>query len=107
MKVTQNIMPGVTQLDHSNVERTTGAKENRKVNQLAVPHGSAAVEISDQAKWMKQATDIVKTTPHVRAERVQELKKKIKDGTYQVDNAGIADKLIDEHLNSDFGKNRL
>jgi anti-sigma28 factor (negative regulator of flagellin synthesis) len=39
--------------------------------------------------------------------RLQMLKKSIKDGTYQVESSKIADRLVDEHMRTDFGKNLL
>lgn len=67
----------------------------------------ATVEISDRAKLMKQATDIAHQTPDIRKEKIAALKKSIHEGTYHVDSGAIADRLVEEHLGSDFGKNRL
>lgn len=67
----------------------------------------ASVEISERAQLMKQAMDIAKNTPDIRKDKIESLKKSIKEGTYQVENSLIADRLVDEHLRSDFGKNLL
>ena len=41
------------------------------------------------------------------AKKVEAMKKAIASGTYHVDSAAIADKLVDDHLASDFGKNKI
>ena len=64
-------------------------------------------EISDNARLMQHATEIANAAPDVRKDKVEALKKAIASGTYHVDSAAIADKLVDEHLSSDFGKNKL
>ena len=69
--------------------------------------GPASVEISENAKLMQHASQIAKSSPDVRPDKVAELKKKIQDGTYEIDSAKIADKLVEEHLNNHFGKNDL
>ncbi len=69
--------------------------------------GSADVTISEKARLMKSAFDTAKASPDVRADRVNWLKQKIKDGTYRVDADAVAEKLISDHLNTDFGKNNL
>jgi negative regulator of flagellin synthesis FlgM len=65
------------------------------------------VEISEHAQLMKQASEIAKSTPDIRRDKVEMLKKSITDGTYQIESSKIADRLVDEHLRTDFGKNLL
>lgn len=73
----------------------------------AKAQSGAAVEISERAQLMKQAMDIAQNTPDVRKDKIEALKKSVKEGTYQVDSAQVADRLVEEHLRSDFGKNLL
>lgn len=69
--------------------------------------GSSQVEISDRARLMKSAFDTAKATPDFREGRVNLLKNSIKDGSYRIDNEAVAEKLLAEHLESDFGKNNI
>jgi len=67
----------------------------------------AAVDISPEAQLMKQASEIVMNTPDIRLEKVEQLKKAIKEGTYQIESSQIADRLVDEHFKNHFGKSQL
>ncbi|NBV49938.1 flagellar biosynthesis anti-sigma factor FlgM [bacterium] len=69
--------------------------------------GGASVEISEHAQLMKQASEIAKSTPDIRWDKVNALKQSIKNGTYQVESSKVADRLVDEHVRNDFGKNLL
>jgi negative regulator of flagellin synthesis FlgM len=108
MKVTQQPLPNTQALEPSrNTEKnpaTTG-KPASSASPQAVQGSS--VEISDNARMMKQAADIARHTPDVRQDRVAALKQAIAAGQYQIHSEKIADRLIDEHLNTDFGKNNL
>jgi len=67
----------------------------------------ASVDISPEAQMMKQAGEIAKSSPDMRLEKVAQLKKAIQEGTYQIESSKIADKLVDEHFKSHFGKNHF
>ena len=69
--------------------------------------GRADVEISDGARLMKTAFDNAKLAPDVREDRVAFLRSKIKDGSYHVDAERLAERILADHLASDFGKNNL
>lgn len=108
MKVTQQLPPNTQALETS---RTTENKSPATTKSPVAPTqqtpSSSNVEISDNARLMKQAADLARQAPDVRSERVAALKEAIAAGTYKVDSARVADRLIDEHLNTDFGKNNL
>lgn len=111
MKVTHDTSSQAA-LNQKAVEATkktneSGSKENVRAgdNQRSVP--SAEIEISDNARLMRTATEVAKTTPDIRHEKVAALKKAIQEGTYRVDSEKVAEKMLEEHLNQDFGKNRL
>lgn len=110
MKVNQNPSPTTTTIDKA---QSTGKREQIGKGGLqdtsSVPSGrsGASIDISDAARLMKQASDIAHSVPDIRADKVAELKKRIADGNYNVDAGQIADKLVDEHLLSDFGKNSV
>ncbi|MBY0371886.1 flagellar biosynthesis anti-sigma factor FlgM [bacterium] len=111
MKVTQNPIAGGTALENTKAADKAGKVSSTPVQGQKAPVTSAGenatVQISDQALLMKEARDIVHALPDVRADKVSDLKRRIKDGTYQVDSAAIADKMLDEHLATSFGKNNL
>lgn len=62
----------------------------------AVP--AAEVHLSDEAKnkaeMYQKALDIARATPDIREDKVDAIKKKIQNGTYQVDSGKIADAMI-------------
>ena len=108
MKVTQNPLPN-TALENT---KPTGRASSTPVAEPSkgkppVSSGDSGVAISDQAILMKQARDAVYASPDSRADKVSDLKRKVKDGSYKVDSQAVADKLVDEHLSSNFGKNNL
>jgi negative regulator of flagellin synthesis FlgM len=55
-----------------------------------------SIELSNRAQEFKRAFDIAKKTPDVRGNRVAELQKKIDEGTYEIHDDLIADKMVDE-----------
>lgn len=65
------------------------------------------VQLSEESQLMNQAAEIAKATPSVRANRIADLKARIQNGTYEIDFEGVAEKIINNHLDADFGKNRL
>ena len=84
-----------------------GAKNNATTGgKPSIPAG-ATVEISDNAKFMAQAKELAMKSPDVRADKVANLKKSIRDGSYQVDSRDLADKILQDHFENDFGKNRI
>ncbi len=108
MKVNQNPSPTTTSIEKSNSPLKKDSVSKGVLNEsLSSGRSGASVDISDTARLMKQASDTAHATPALRMAKVQELKKRISDGTYNVDSASIADKLVDEHLATDFGKNSL
>jgi negative regulator of flagellin synthesis FlgM len=114
MKITNNPTPNPYQND-TMVETTKGSQKAGKtqgfesvLSQSGTANRTGAdVEISDNAKLMRQASDIAKSTTDNRKEKIAALKKSIQEGSYQVDAKEIADRLVEEHLNADFGKNNL
>lgn len=47
-----------------------------------------------QAEHMKEVKNFIKSTPEVRSDKVEEIKAKIANGTYNVSSEELADKLI-------------
>lgn len=108
MKVSQNPAPNSQAIENAK-SHERAANVRNDPNQLIAPSTSesAEVDISDNAKLMKTAVATVNATPTTRTDRVAALKKQVREGSYRVDASKVADKLVDEHLLADFGKNRL
>ena len=52
------------------------------------------VELSPRSKEMAKAAEALARTPEVRQQKVEELKAAVADGTYQVDEREVAQKMI-------------
>lgn len=87
----------------SSTKSKTQPVEKRKVDVSA----STEIAISDKAKLMKSAFETAQSAPDIRWEKVNALKSRIQQGQYRVDSESVAERLLQEHLNSDFGKNNL
>lgn len=114
MKVTNNPTPNpyTTEAKIDKAKTTDKAAKSEGFESVLGPsdtssRAGAEVEISDSAQLMRQASDIAKSASGYRQEKIEALKKSIQAGTYHVDAKEIADRLVDEHLSSDFGKNNL
>jgi negative regulator of flagellin synthesis FlgM len=59
------------------------------------------VAISDTAKRIQEARIQLESVPDTRAEKVADIKRRIEDGTYEIDADKIADKMIRESLLND------
>lgn len=114
MKVTNNPTPN-PYTNEAKVDKAKTAEKAVKTDGFESVLGTsgttsrpgADVEISDGAQLMRQASEIAKSSGGTRQEKIDALKKSIQSGTYQIDAKEIADRLVEEHLNSDFGKNNL
>ena len=56
------------------------------------------VSLSDEARLMAEAAHTANTAPDVRAERVAELKARVDNGTYSVDNRALAAAIVRDDL---------
>ena len=56
------------------------------------------VDLSTKAKDIQQIKQIVDQTPDVREKTVQELKSQINTGSYKVNSAKVAEKMMGESL---------
>lgn len=89
-----------------------GPKKKKKIagavsakgKKKAAGRNDSVADVSADVSLMQKAGEILKTVPDVREQKVKDLKKKIKNGTYKVDAKKVADRLIEEHLKTDFEK---
>jgi negative regulator of flagellin synthesis FlgM len=71
-----------------------GSNESSKAAEHSRRTQSDKVQLSAEAKELQKAKDIVSKAPDVREEKVEELKRQIKFGTYQVTAEQVADKIL-------------
>ncbi|ADQ45908.1 Anti-sigma-28 factor FlgM family protein [Caldicellulosiruptor kronotskyensis 2002] len=55
------------------------------------------IEISSEAREFQAVLNAIKQTPDVREDKVNEIKKKIDSGTYNVSGKDVVEKLIREY----------
>lgn len=110
MKISnQNLMNPALQTEKSKGKEKAGSATKGGLghaSNIAVGSG-AQVEISEGAQlrnFAKTAALQAEVTPK---ERVAELKRKIQTGEYKVDTEGLAEKILEDHLTADFGKNNV
>ena len=103
MKVNNSIDSAqISKADES--KKASSASRIRKEKEVATSKagsstaGGAASEISSRAKEMATAREVAKNAPDIREDKVAELKKKIANKEYNVSADDIADKLVNEHL---------
>jgi negative regulator of flagellin synthesis FlgM len=60
--------------------------------------GSVKTEISSRAHDLAHAKSVATNAPDTREAKIAELKARIAEGRYKVDNEAIADRMVDDHL---------
>ena len=73
-----------------------GKQETRISENPQSGNKSDLVQISSKAKELEELKGIIRQMPEIRTEKVEALKKAIKEGTYQVDSLKIAGKILEE-----------
>ena len=63
-----------------------------------VQTGEEKVQLSTRAKDIQRVKNIINTVPDIRTEKVNQLKRSIEDGTYNVKGEKVAEKMIKESL---------
>ena len=95
------LLPLQTQNTKSAKKVETVDDANKSSNAKAVEK-NWNVELSAKAREISEARakamDIARNTPDVREDRVAEIKKRIADGTYQVDAGAVADGMLREAI---------
>ena len=74
------------------------AESERQANGGAFSSPSERVDLSTRAKDIQQLKDALSKLPDVREEKVREVQKMLKDGTYNVDADQIAGKMVGESI---------
>lgn len=111
MKITHNkVGQNLNLVDTAKADKATGAKNNPaesangkagKVEQF-VGQDATRIELSPRAQEAKRIKELALAAPDVDAEKVAKFQKLIDEGKYKIDAKAIADKMVDEHLESSF-----
>lgn len=91
------------------VKTSEGTQKSGDFDKKEARHSSDfAVAFSDRAQEMlearNKALDIAKSTSPIREDRVQALKAKIQNGTYEIDSGKIADGMLEEAIKDELSK---
>lgn len=54
----------------------------------------AIVNLSQRSKEVQRAKEVIESEPDIRSEKVQDIKKKIEDGTYEIDYNKTAEGML-------------
>ncbi len=73
---------------------------NKKVKQEKVSKSSDDIKISERAMEFQFALQKIKNVEEVRVDKIENIKKQIQAGTYEIDGRKIADKIF-ESINFD------
>ena len=76
--------------------KSTDISDERNSNKTSASGDS--VELSQEAKTMGKAMEVLDNLPDIREEKVAEIRERIASGTYQVDGKKIAEKMIKESM---------
>ncbi len=108
MKITHNPSANPLGIDSARAPDKAKASEKAAENERKARTTSGSqVTISERAQLMNQASEVAHGAADVRPDRVASLKAQIRGGTYQVDSGTLAEKILQDHVDSDFGKNNL
>jgi negative regulator of flagellin synthesis FlgM len=97
----------ITPKDAVNIEAYVNqVKDKDKVDAAAEkpekqPAKTDTVVLSDTAKNVQEAQKQLETIPDVREDKVAQLKEQIENGTYEMDEEKIADKMMKDALLND------
>lgn len=77
----------------NDAEKSTSSNQSTDTAQTAK---SDSVELTDTARQLNALSEQVSQEPEVNSQKVADLKARIEEGSYQVNNENIADKLVNE-----------
>jgi flagellar biosynthesis anti-sigma factor FlgM len=74
------------------------AKGGQQATEGAASQGATKAELSSRGKEIARASALAQGAPDVREDKIAELKKRIAEGGYKIDDHAVADRLVSEHL---------
>ena len=81
----------------SQMYKTNASSKAQRTNAYG---GSDQVQISQLGKDFQIAKNAVKNSSDIRTDKVDAIKKQMEQGTYQVSNKEVADKMIDRFFDT-------
>jgi flagellar biosynthesis anti-sigma factor FlgM len=110
MKITHNKVGQNLNLDSSKLDKA-GAAANKSIGGAGAAKADALlnatagndatkVEVSPRAQEAKRIKELAMAAPDVDEAKVAKFRKLIDEGKYNIDAKAIADKMVDEHLES-------
>jgi negative regulator of flagellin synthesis FlgM len=99
--IQESVMKLTEVISHIRMDNKIEVRKARESGKLAetIPLASSdSVQISAGSKEVLKMQDIVKNTPSVRTEMVEDLKRQVENGEYQVSGTQIADKMMESWL---------
>ncbi len=102
-KVGQNLNATDTQTEKaSGASKAGNVNKNSKSTEAVSPNSSSSeatkVELSPRVQDIKKIKELATNAPDVDADKVARFKQMISEGKYKVDAKAIADKMVDEHM---------
>jgi negative regulator of flagellin synthesis FlgM len=103
MRVNQTGNNPVQSTEVSNTRKSDRILQAEKAKKSAKTEGAnssgdVSAQISTKGKELARAKQLAASAPDVREEKIAELKKRIAAGKYKVDSKAVADRMVDEHL---------
>ncbi|MDR3605889.1 MAG: flagellar biosynthesis anti-sigma factor FlgM [Oligoflexia bacterium] len=88
--------------------KTRGAGRSHETSRGERPEGAAPTdgakpEISARGREFANAKAIAGSAPDVREEKIAALKRRIAEGSYNVDSDAVADRMVNDHLQMGIG----
>jgi negative regulator of flagellin synthesis FlgM len=82
-------------ISNNNVQRLEVSPQTERAQKGGeVPSNSDRLELSVQSQQISHLEELIRSTPDVREEKVQQLQKELDSGTYNVKAEKIAEKMI-------------
>jgi negative regulator of flagellin synthesis FlgM len=97
MKVTSQQAHGISDLTAQKAKDKGGKVARPEAEPAQDPQGIA----NSASQTLKKIRDTIRSEPDVRAERVAELKAKVKSGAYKADSDKVAGKMLNASLSED------
>lgn len=102
MKITHNkVGQNLNLVDGLKQDKTDGAKavkDSIASSGTPLAREASRVEVSDRAQEAKRIKELAMSVPDVDMAKVEKFRKLIDEGKYSVDAKAVADRLVDEHL---------
>ena len=109
-KVGQNLNATDTQSEKASGASKAGNVKNGATSSEAVsPNSSASaatkVELSPRVQDIKKIKELAKNSPDVDVDKVARFKQMIDEGKYKVDAKAVAEKMVDEYMETQSNEN--